>query len=183
MQTNNAFSRSTLVRLLFAGAASLLFAEPAISQSAAQETTLYAFQGGADGGNPLGGLISDTEGALYGVSWAFNTPGNVFQLKPPASGQTAWTETVLANGVSPQGSLVFDQRGSLYGASLAGYKDYGTIFQLTPQADGQTPWTGTELWSFGGGADGAYPQSPLIFDTCMAQRHREARPVSARCIS
>lgn len=164
MQANFAsFRLKLLVRFLFVGAATFLFVDLAISRSASQETTLFAFQGRADGGNPLGGLISDTEGALYGVSWASNTPGNVFRLQPPVRGQTAWTETVLANGVRPQGGLVFDQRGSLYGASLAGY--YGTIFQLTPQAAGQTPWPRTELWSFGGGADGSYPQGPLIFDT------------------
>ena len=157
MHIKNAFSRSTLVRLLFVGAASLLFAGLAISQSAAQETTLYAFQGGADGAYPEGGLISDTKGALYGT-----VTNGVFQLNPPATGQTAWTKTVLASVVSPQGSLVFDQRGSLYGVTSGGN---GAIFQLTPQADGQTPWTGTALWNFGGGVDGADPQGPLIFDT------------------
>ena len=158
MHTNNPFSRSTLIWLLFAEMASLVCVDLAIAQQPPPfGTILYTFQGRADGAYPQGALISDTEGALYGTM-----SGGVFQLKPPASGQTAWTETVLATIYSPQGSLVFDQRGSLYGVTGEGY---GTIFQLSPPVNGQPPWTPTMLWSFNGGVDGGNPQGSLVFDT------------------
>jgi len=33
-----------------------------------QQTVLYTFEGGADGGNPFGGLIEDSNGKLYGAA-------------------------------------------------------------------------------------------------------------------
>ncbi len=154
----NAFSRSTLLGLLVAGMAPLVCTDLAFAQqSSPPGTILYTFQGRADGALPQGGLISDTEGALYGV-----VANGVFQLNPPAAGQTAWTETVIASVLGPQSSLIFDQRGSLYGVTSNGY---GTIFQLSPPVNGQPPWTQTTLWSFNGGADGISPQGPLVSDT------------------
>jgi uncharacterized repeat protein (TIGR03803 family) len=48
------------------------------------ETHLYDFTGGNDGGFPLGALVFDDAGNLYGVTskgGAFNQ-GVVFQIKP-----------------------------------------------------------------------------------------------------
>jgi uncharacterized repeat protein (TIGR03803 family) len=103
-------------------------------------TTLYAFTGGADGGNPSGNpLVLDTKGALYGETViggnstgcniglsSGNGCGTVFKLTPPAKGHTAWTETVLhsftggADGGGPRGGLVFDTKGALYGTTIFG---------------------------------------------------------------
>ena len=46
-------------------------------------TALYEFTGGADGGGPMGGLILDSSGNLYGTTagLAFG-PGSVFELAP-----------------------------------------------------------------------------------------------------
>jgi uncharacterized repeat protein (TIGR03803 family) len=154
---NNAFSRLLLMRFMLAGAVGLSVGGLTLKQ----ETLLYAFQGGADGANPQNGLTSDTEGALYGTVYGeVGSVSEVFQLTPPASGQTKWTKSVLATVVgSTQGSLTFGPQGSLYGVSST------AVFQLSPPANAQSTWTQTTLWSFGGGVDGGSPQGPLIFDT------------------
>jgi uncharacterized repeat protein (TIGR03803 family) len=53
-----------------------------------QETVLYSFTGGADGANPMGGLVQDAHGNLYGTAYAGGTGcgglgcGVVFKLTP-----------------------------------------------------------------------------------------------------
>ena len=48
---------------------------------------LYSFTGGSDGSVPIGGVIADKEGALYGTTNAGGTAagdyGTVFKLTPP----------------------------------------------------------------------------------------------------
>ena len=48
------------------------------------ETVLYSFTGGADGGNPYVGVILGPEGNLYGVadSGGASNAGVVFEIKP-----------------------------------------------------------------------------------------------------
>ena len=45
-------------------------------------TPLYEFTGGDDGGNPIGGLILDSAGNLYGTTSAEVTYGTAFELAP-----------------------------------------------------------------------------------------------------
>jgi uncharacterized repeat protein (TIGR03803 family) len=49
-----------------------------------RETVLYSFTGGADGGNPLVGVIRDRAGNLYGTadSGGAENAGVVFEIKP-----------------------------------------------------------------------------------------------------
>ena len=53
-----------------------------------KETVLYSFTGGADGAEPVTGVVFDAKGNLYGAtsSWASNTPpyGAVYELSPTA---------------------------------------------------------------------------------------------------
>ncbi len=130
------------------------------------EKVLYNFQGGADGAVPLGSLIFDAVGNLYGTTYG---PGNgtVFELTPAVGG--TWTERVLYNfgsgtdGVGPEAGLIFDAAGNLYGtAAYGGSHGSGAVFELTPAAGGT--WTEKVLWSFGSGTDGANPFCGLIFD-------------------
>jgi uncharacterized repeat protein (TIGR03803 family) len=124
----------------------------------ASETVLYNFKGQSDGANPQGGLIADTEGALYGttVKGGSHNQGTVFKLTPPAAGQTQWTETVLysftgaADGGTPVAALIFDTHGALYGTTQSGgsSNNAGTVFKLTPPAAGKTQWTETVLHTF-----------------------------------
>jgi uncharacterized repeat protein (TIGR03803 family) len=139
---------------------------PAKGQTAWIETVLYSFKGGSngDGAGPVGSLIADKQGALYGTTFGSVNPnlGIVFKLTPPAKGQTAWTETVLCTlfGNSFTG-LIADNQGALYGTTFQG-PGAGGIFKLTPPAKGQTAWTEAELYTFTGGSDGAVPYGGLI---------------------
>jgi uncharacterized repeat protein (TIGR03803 family) len=149
---------------------------------------LYDFSGGADGRTPVAKVIVGPDGSLYGTTLnggqglcQYGTGcGVVFNLRPPASACKAalcpWTETVLyrfvggADGGQP-GELAFDQAGNLYGtASWGGYTGgggncqqlgCGVIFKLTPSNGG---WAESTIYTFMGGADGAYPVGPLIPD-------------------
>jgi len=146
---------------------------PTIGQTQWTETVLYRFRGGNDGAFPQGGLIFDTQGALYGT-----TASTVFKLTPPLPSATQWTETVLhrfqggGDGVEPLAGLIFDTQGALYGTTSYGgsvgcYNNIGcgTVFKLTPPTIGQTQWTETVLYNFQGGNDSQHPRGGLIFDT------------------
>jgi uncharacterized repeat protein (TIGR03803 family) len=57
---------------------------------------------------------------------------------------------------------VIESGGVLYGVTnLGGATGYGTAFSLTPPGSPSTGWSEQLLWSFAGGADGAYPSAPL----------------------
>jgi uncharacterized repeat protein (TIGR03803 family) len=132
---------------------------------------LHKFSG-ADGSSPVGGLIFDAAGNLYGTTANGGTftgeTGVVFKLQPNQDG--TWTESVLYNftGASDGGfsfaGLTFDAAGNLYGTTLGGgTHGYGVVFKLTPSASGT--WTESVLHSFTGGSDGGLPWGGVIFDT------------------
>ena len=133
--------------------------------------SLYAFTGGVDGDEPppLGGVIFDDAGNLYGTTRLGGTygAGTVFKLTPNSDGR--WTESVLhnftggADGGQPIVGLVFDGAGSLYGTTYGGSAyGFGTVFKLTPNADGS--WKEKVLHNFTGGADGGNPSTALVRD-------------------
>jgi uncharacterized repeat protein (TIGR03803 family) len=131
------------------------------------ESMLYSFTDSNDGGYPLGALIADASGNLYGVttSGGTNSEGVAFEFSK-SSGQ--WAETVLYNfgsgsdGVYPQGPLVFDTAGNLYGTTpFGGASGNGTVYELS-LANGD--WTETILHGFGSSPDGAQPYGGLTLD-------------------
>jgi uncharacterized repeat protein (TIGR03803 family) len=137
---------------------------------------LFDFGGGADGGQPYGGVTLDAAGNVYGTgviggSGGFCTEdgcGVVFQLVP-GPGDT-WTENVIhdfsggSDGYGPGGPVVFDQAGNLYGVTPTG-GDFGlgVLFQLVPQPGGT--WTENILHAFTGGADGGAGQAGRLLVT------------------
>lgn len=147
-------------------------------------TTIYTFTGGADGGGPYAGLTAGPDGTFYGstTEGGADGGGTIFQLTPPARGQTAWTVTPLyaftgeGDGFFPTG-LVLDKSGALFGTTgfgglsngncLIDGSDVGcgTVFELTPPAKGQTNWTLATLYSFTGGADGSSPFGGVALDS------------------
>jgi uncharacterized repeat protein (TIGR03803 family) len=157
---------------------------PTPSHPAWTETILHSFAGGSDGSWPLGSLIADSTGALYGTtsgdasgadcSSGTKQCGTVFKLTPPAPGHTLWTETVLyafstaynnTLGSWPVAGLIADKHGALYGTTrYGGLGGFGTVFKLTPPAPGESFWTPIELYSFRGFGDGTFPVASLIFD-------------------
>ena len=92
------------------------------------ESVLYSFQGGTnDGISPLGSLLMDNSGNVYGATeigggsgCAGFGCGTVFKFVPGG------TETVLyafqggSDGYFPEGSLISDQGGNLYGVTDEG---------------------------------------------------------------
>jgi uncharacterized repeat protein (TIGR03803 family) len=140
-------------------------------------TSLHDFAGGTDGCHPVGDLIIDEKGSLYGTTVrGGNTSkcvpdgcGVVFQLTPNTDG--TWTESALYSfaagddGYFPYAGLALDSNGNLYGTSQGGALQ-GTVFRLTPGSNGQ--WTHAVLYSFSG-THGTLPlfstSSSLILDT------------------
>ncbi len=129
------------------------------------ESTIYAFGASSvDGKSPLGGLISDVSGNLYGTTYSggrYNF-GTVFKLSKSTG---TWIETILydfsgrADGAYPESGLLLDSSGNLYGTTWAGGSSgAGTVFSVSP--GGQE----TALYSFTGGADGAHPLAGLVAD-------------------
>ncbi len=150
---------------------------PALAGGAWTETLLYSFAGGADGKEPIGGLLVAPDGVLFGVTelGGVSSPkaglGTVFALLPPSAPGGVWTKKILhdfqkTDGLFPWGSLVFGPKGSLLGTTSEGGHSpspgFGTVFQLSPSADGG-PWTFATVYSFEGEnyGDGSTPLSPL----------------------
>ncbi len=144
----------------------------------AGETVIYSFKGGSDGGGPVGGLISDRSGNLYGVTGyggsgsctngVLTGCGTVFELSPNRQGGR--TETVIysftggADGQSPLAGLILDALGNLYGTTNGSGVSprYGSAFELSPST---SRWTITVLHAFRGGKDGGYVQGGLVMDS------------------
>jgi uncharacterized repeat protein (TIGR03803 family) len=136
------------------------------------ETVLHSFSV-SDGSTPMGGLVFDAAGNLYGTTELGGTAkdGVVFRLAPNGSG--GWNETVLYSfqgydGSEPRGTLIFDATGNLYGTTTFGginncFSGCGEVFKLAPAASGH--WSLTLLHKFSGGVDGKNPESGVVFDS------------------
>jgi len=151
---------------------------PGSGQTQWTETTIWSFAGGAsDGSYPVGGLIADKNGALYGTTYSggYWASGTVFQLVPPGQGQSAWTENLLweflgttiegSDGAFPSATLLMDASGNLFGTTSAGGQllNDGTVFELSPPTEQNPYWAETILWNFSG-KTGALPYGGLIMD-------------------
>lgn len=78
----------------------------------------------------------------------------------------AWGVVGFTDGFSPTG-VVIGPGGVLYGTTnYGGSANAGTVFSLPPRTFPGGPWTGTVLYSFSGGADGAFPTSTLVPQAC-----------------
>lgn len=133
------------------------------------ETILFNFTGGNDGGLPqYCSLIFDRAGNLYGTTQNGGAYGYgvAYELSPSPNG--GWTETVLhafaenaTDGGYPMG-LVFDKTGNLYGtAALGGSFGRGVVFELSPAGG---TWTATILHNFAeDNSDGGHPVAGVIF--------------------
>ena len=96
---------------------------------------LYNFAGSYKAG-PVGDLVMDKAGNLYGTTQNVGGYGTAFKLTPSGGG---WTYTELhrfagaSDGGSPLGALVLDASGNLYGTtSVGGTNGHGGIFKITP---------------------------------------------------
>lgn len=127
-------------------------------------TVLHAFTGGADGSQPSGDLLPDTEGNLYGATHAGGDPscygcGLVFKLDQNGNETVVYNFTGAPKGAGPDGHLTRDEAGNFYGTtSGGGTYNHGTVFKLDPAGHETT------LYSFTGGTDGYQPDGGVVRD-------------------
>lgn len=128
------------------------------------QSVVHEFQGGAnDGFWPVGGLIFDSAGNLYGTTNSGGSAGGGTAFEIPAAG----SESVLFNFAGgleggAYDNLVMDAAGNLYGTTYDdGAFDHGSVFKLTPTQGG---WMRTELYAFTGGIDGRCPYGRVVID-------------------
>jgi uncharacterized repeat protein (TIGR03803 family) len=145
------------------------------------ESVVHSFEK-VDGAWPLGGVVQDQAGNLYGATktgglmncpsaW-FGECGTVFKVD--TTGQVSVLYSFKGgdggpDGDIPESSLILDPAGNLYGTTNAGGAvvcapqvlpgiTCGTFFQLTPAGKE------TLLHSFGGPGDAGFPISGLVRD-------------------
>jgi hypothetical protein len=99
-----------------------------------KEQLLYSFQGYPDGAIPVGSIVYDKQGNLYGATLSgglrsCSAPGGgcgtVYELSPPVKKGDPWTETqvhlfqgrAFGDGSDPAGGLIMDAAGNLYGTT------------------------------------------------------------------
>jgi hypothetical protein len=125
-----------------------------------------------DGSQPIGGLVLDSAGNLFGTTPYGGLPyppeggGTIFALRAANGG---WQFEVLypfpeLNG-GPTATMTLDPQGNLYGiANGGGSFGYGSVFELQRPAQGMTSWNLTTLYSFRLGRDGGFPYGGVAFD-------------------
>jgi uncharacterized repeat protein (TIGR03803 family) len=138
-----------------------------------------------DGAVPNGGLIQDTSGALYGVTYQGGTSlneGIAYKLSPPAPGATKWALAILhkfcrksgcADGQEPSNKLtyagaetgaLYDGTSPLYGVAGGGSLGGGIVYTLTPQSGA---WSYRIIHAFNAdpnSLDASSPHSDLLMD-------------------
>jgi uncharacterized repeat protein (TIGR03803 family) len=130
--------------------------------TAGNETVLYNFTGGPDGGYPEAGVILDATGNLYGTAQRGGTAGSgvVYKLDMSGNETVVYTFAGMPDGSYPEAGVIRDAAGNLYGTTYyGGAWGFGTVYKVT--AAGHE----TILYSFTGAADGSYPQTTLIRDS------------------
>jgi len=137
------------------------------SQGGWNETVLYAFSGGSDGGDPQDGVVLDQAGNLYGVAGrgGSHSLGAVYEL---SYGNGGWTETVLhsfaggADGQYPAG-LTIDAVGNVYGETgEGGANSAGIVYQLQPAGGG---FNYDILFNYSLDTGGPFPVTSLTVDS------------------
>jgi len=140
--------------------------------------TLYSFCAKlncADGQEPIGPLLMDPSGNLFGVT-SFAGKGTVFELSPDDRG--GWKERVLhnfcfcADGLNPLGHVIQDTAGNLYGTAMGDPENCsssgvcGIVYELLP-SEQRTKWKFKVVYRFCHDApncrQGAIPVSGLTY--------------------
>ena len=143
------------------------------------ESVLHRFDE-ANGWSPVGGLIFDSTGNIYGLTnmgggylgpncTGYPGCGTVFELSPKPDG--SWTEQILhffageemGDGGIAYIGMIFGPDGALYGTTAWGAPPgVGGVFRLTSQSGGS--WSYEWFYSFHSGKDGAVPWGRLTLD-------------------
>jgi uncharacterized repeat protein (TIGR03803 family) len=131
------------------------------------QSVLYSFHG-LDGARPLGALVRDAAGNLYGTTFqggAANS-GTVFKLDAGGNESVLYAFKGTTDGKWPLGALVLDLQGNLYGTtelggdlSSCGTYGCGVVFKINASG-GETV-----LYRFTGGVDGSESGGNLVRDS------------------
>jgi uncharacterized repeat protein (TIGR03803 family) len=122
-------------------------------------STIYSFSNGGDGSYPYGTLVQTANGMFYGVAaqGGFSGYGTIFEVGSVPGGFRALYSFSGNDGAYPIAGLTLATDGNFYGTVYqGGTYGYGAIFKTT--ATGNF----TQLYSFSGGIDGAYPYAGLM---------------------
>jgi uncharacterized repeat protein (TIGR03803 family) len=151
-----------------------VFAMAAVHATPASGQTLTTIaSNGAAGVATNAPLLLGAHGKLFGTSLlgGQSNNGEVFELTPPAAGQTVWTSAILyqfgatPDGAGPGSGLTAGPKGVLYGTTArGGANGTGTVFQLTPPGAGKTTWTEQILLSLPNTSAAATPAGTLAID-------------------
>jgi uncharacterized repeat protein (TIGR03803 family) len=107
-----------------------------------KESVLYRFLGGIDGDSPVGKLLRDKVGNLYGTTagggerCANGGCGTVFKLNKAGKKTLLYRFRLPPDGANPSAGLVRDANGNLYGTTYDGGVDAcaaggcGTLFKV-----------------------------------------------------
>ena len=130
---------------------------------------LHSFGHNNLGHQPESGVTVGPNGQLYGSApfGGANGLGLVYELVPPGSVRSAWTEVVLHSFSSGGGdgastsALLLAPDGTLYGTTeINGAGGYGTVFELKPPAGTGAHWRESVLHAFtDSNGDGSAPSA------------------------
>jgi uncharacterized repeat protein (TIGR03803 family) len=106
--------------------------------TAGNYTVLHTFAGGTEGSNPIGLLVIDTKGNLYGttefggIAPGLRGYGGVFKLGTSGNLTVLHTFNGGADGGATEAGVVLDSRGNLYGTTTVGGADGGgVVYKIT----------------------------------------------------
>jgi uncharacterized repeat protein (TIGR03803 family) len=121
-------------------------------------TVLHNFTGGDD---PVGGVIRDSAGNLYGTSRLGGEGyGAVYQLDSAGNYTVLYNFTGGADGGYPSAGVIQDSAGNLYGVtSSGGTANDGVVYKLDSAGNY------TVLYNFTGRANGWNPEAGMVRDT------------------
>jgi uncharacterized repeat protein (TIGR03803 family) len=136
---------------------------------------LHTFGAPGDGAAPIGGLVMDAGGNLYGQTEAGGILGNfqvcfppgcgtVYKLSPNSDG--TWAETVLHSFSVTDGiggsfsSPIIESHGNLLGTAQHSIPGGGAVFELTPAANGS--WNFSVLHTFNPVSNGYAPYGVIL---------------------
>ena len=128
------------------------------------ECVLHSFNG-TDGNKPIGNMIFDGSGELYGVTYGDTQPSSAFELTPAGCGNSPVNrlyDFLPGQAQNVASGLVVGADRTLFGVSgQGGAHGYGSVYKLTFAGSG---WAYSTVYDFTGGTDGSNPQGPLVLD-------------------
>lgn len=130
-----------------------------------REVQIHQFGRGADGSQPIGGVILDSAGNLYGTTSLGGLYGNGTVYEQIRNGNK-WAEYTIYNftggddGTNPPATVTRSPDGNLYGTtSMGGANGVGVVYELSHST---SAWKQTVLYTFQGKSDGQNPVGGVI---------------------